>query len=433
MGKVGNTKSGWRGGILSKGCHNILRGCYKVCFGLRGLFYIYIYTPIKVFQIRHKRKVKVLFVLSELPLWKTEWLYRRMLACERFSPILGLTASAEYQKQVAESAKVRLAEYCRAKGYDFYDVDDNVADCKSAFATDIIFYQKPYDLVYNKSMVYHKHLSALFCYALYGFHSVVVDWQIRLPLFKYAWQNYFENELAARPLRVMRDFKRDNLVITGLPMSDALLRPKSEYADPWKQLGKRKRIIYAPHCTIAGHSAGVDYSTFLVHAENIFELSQKYKDKVQWAFKPHPLLYSRLLKVWGKEKTENYYSRWRQHENVQFEDGEYAGLFMHSDAMIHDCGSFTIEYHYTGNPVMYLVKGEGHEGNLNEFAKRAFDLHYKGSSLLDIETFIKNVIDGNDPLRNDRRQFFEDYLVPPKGKSASENIIDSILGINGYR
>ncbi len=82
---------------------------------------------------------------------------------------------------------------------------------------------------------------------------------------------------------------------------------------------------------------------------------------------------------------------------------------------------------------MYLVKGEGREGNLNEFAKRAFDLHYKGSSLLDIETFIKNVIDGNDPLRNDRRQFFEDYLVPPKGKSASENIIDSILGINGYR
>ena len=53
-------------------------------------------------------------------------------------------------------------------------------------------------------------------------------------------------------------------------------------------------------------------------------------------------------------------SEWESLSNAQLETGKYVDLFMTSDAMIHDCGSFTIEYHYTLKPVMYLVKGEEH-------------------------------------------------------------------------
>mgnify|MGYP003330946516 CR=1 FL=1 len=162
-----------------------------------------------------------------------------------------------------QKAKQKLIRYCISKEYAFCDVDVDTDESKAALSADIIFYQKPYNGCYNANMVFYNRLSALFCYALYGFHSVVVDWQINLPLFKYAWQNYFENELTRKPLYEIRNFKRDNLVITGLPMSDALLKPKSEYHDPWKPLPNRKRIIYAPHCTISEQSQGVDYSTFL--------------------------------------------------------------------------------------------------------------------------------------------------------------------------
>jgi len=413
--------------------HYLQRKRIEYCEWIRDFSYIYLYTPLKVFQIRHKRKIKVLFVLSELGPWKTELLYRRMLVHERFEPVLGLSASAEYASELAESAKQKLADYCTAKGYSVCDLDKDTDDCKAAFAADIIFYQKPAAGDYMDRVFLYRHLNALFCYALYGFHSVVVDWQINLAIFKFAWQNYFENKLTKQPLYAIRNFKRDNMMVTGLPMSDALLRPLSQYRDPWKTNGSRKRIIYAPHCTISDQCPGVNYSTFLEHAENMLNLVRKYREEVQWAFKPHPLLYPRLVKVWGKEKADEYYNRWQEQENAQFEDGEYVGLFKHSDAMIHDCGSFTLEYHYTGNPVMYLLKDEGHEDNLNEFAKKAFDLHYKGRNLSDIETFVLNVIAGIDPMRDERKKFYSDYLIPPNGKTACDNIIDSILGQNGYK
>ena len=96
--------------------------------------------------------------------------------------------------------------------------------------------------------------------------------------------------------------------------------------------------------------------------------------------------------------------------------------------MIHDCASFTIEYLYTDKPVMYLLRDEHHEDNLIPYAKEAFDFHYKGRSQKDIESFILDVIDDVDPLKEKRAQFKDKNLLPPNGKTAWENIIDSILG-----
>lgn len=77
-----------------------------------------------------------------------------------------------------------------------------------------------------------------------------------------------------------------------------------------------------------------------------------------------------LIPYGEKRKTDRYYSEWESLSNAQLETGKYVDLFMTSDAMIHDCGSFTIEYHYTLKPVMYLVKGEEHTKMMNAFAKR---------------------------------------------------------------
>ena len=80
------------------------------------------------------------------------------------------------------------------------------------------------------------------------------------------------------------------------------------------------------------------------------------------------------------------------------------------------------------NPVMYLVKDDGHTENMIPYAKEAFDLHYKGKSIDDIERFIQDVIAGVDPLKEKRAAFKRQHLLPPNGRSACENIIYSILG-----
>ena len=106
---------------------------------------------------------------------------------------------------------------------------------------------------------------------------------------------------------------------------------------------------------------------------------------------------------------------------------------MTSDALIHDCGSFTIEYHYTLKPVMYLVKGEEHTKMMNTFSKKAYELHYKGKNMQDIRRFIKDVVlENSDYLLERRKKFFESYLLPPNHQTATENIIQAILGTGYY-
>ena len=80
--------------------------------------------------------------------------------------------------------------------------------------------------------------------------------------------------------------------------------------------------------------------------------------------------------------------------------------------MIHDCGSFILEYLYTGNPVMYLVKDENIDSKWNETYQKAYHLHYKAKTKEEIERFIQNVISGKDNLKAKREAFMDENLIP---------------------
>lgn len=389
------------------------------------------FIPCKVNSLRSKEKIDVLFIVTEIGPWKTKMLYEAMLRHHRFNPIIGISESRE-----VPDAKQKLIDFLRKQDIEYVDLDYSNCDIFHNASPDIIFYEKPYDGVYRKELVYWKHLKSLFCYVYYALRTNDVSWSINLPIFSCLWQQYFENKLVASPLRLsLMNDKGKQAVVTGLPIQDQLMIPKEKFVDPWKKQDyPKKRIIYAPHHTIGNeHLSGLALSSFMENGEIMLELMHKYKDKVQWAFKPHPLLYSKLIKIWGQEKTDRYYDEWKKAENSQYENGEYDALFKYSDAMIHDCSSFTIEYHYTKNPVMYLIRQQGLESSYNEFGQKAFDLHYKGHTKEDIEQFIQNVIDGIDPMKEEREKFYNEHLIPPYGKTACQNIINAILGEEEYK
>lgn len=396
---------------------------------LNNLLYKYYRSqlPKKVREVRSKDKIRVLFLISELGPWKTESLFSAMLEHDRFAPVIGVFKSVE-----DSNAYFPLTDYLNKKGYGFVDVkgDYDIRDVNP----DIIFYQKPYMESYPERLFFGYHLNSLFCYVGYAFNSMDLDWAVNLTLYDNAWQIYYENELAASTRRLVQKNGGRNLVITGLPIQDALSKSKDSFQDNWRCDSTKKRIIYAPHHTISDfHNDGIGFSTFIENGEFMLEMKRKYSGQVYWAFKPHPLLYSRLIQVWGKEKTDAYYKEWTEGEDSQFENGAYIGLFKHSHAMIHDCSSFTIEYHYTQNPVLYLVREANHSDSLNNFANRAYDLHYKAKNHEEIEQFISNVINDNDPLENSRKKFYDDCLLPPNGMTACENIINAILGVGNYK
>jgi len=414
----------------------LVRGFRKIASCLQ-LFQYLRYQKKKLHEIRQKEKIKVLFVLSDVSLWKTESLYLEMLRNERFDPILGVVLLVGDTPSESVRKYNELLSYLNRKEYDSVQM---IQPTLEYMEPDIVFYQQPYPEFVSSGVFFESTLSSLFCYAPYGLFSLAPvrsnDFSINTLYHKYCFQIYFENELSFE-LNKIASLKGKNSVITGTPMQDILSQPASNFTNPWKNKDDgRKRIIWAPHHTIPAHNNFLNFSCFLDVCDEMIEMAQKYRDKIQFAFKPHPFLRKKLIACWGEAKTEAYYQKWASMENTQLEVGEYMGLFKYSDAMIHDCCSFTLEYCYTQNPVMYLIKEEGykdHYQTLNSFGQRAFDLHTKGFTKEDIEGFIQNVLAGEDSLKQNRKDFYDKYLLPPHGKSACENIINAILGEKEYK
>ena len=376
--------------------------------------------PYKVWRIRHKKRIKVLFIIHSLGAWKSELLYRAMSEHPRFEPVIAVTKSSQ------EDDVLNICAFldCNRTEYLILNETDSL---KKRCKADIIFYQKPYDGTIPWKMEFRKNLYAVFCYANYAFHSIDSDWGYSPKLFDYCWQVYFENAMCVKGYERIKGNRIDNAYITGLPFMDELQIPKEAFNSPWKnQESEKLKIIWAPHHSI-GDCWGTHQSTFLEYCNYMVMLAVKYADRIQFAFKPHPLLREKLNKLWGKDKTDAYFEFWSSSPNTQYVEGKYIDLFKYSDAMIHDCASFVIEYHYTRNPVMFLCReGDDTEEHLNEFALKAKQLHYRANRTEDIELFIENLLIGIDPLKESRSKFYDEYLKTDF--MTSDRIIASILG-----
>lgn len=399
---------------------------YRILNPLLARFF-FLYRPYicwKAKKIQRKDRIKVLFILAELGAWKTERLYCKMKEHPRFDPVLGVTSSLE-----VPGSKAVLVNYLQKKDYDFVDLDEN-GNSINRINPDIKFYYKPYEESFPEPHRFLKHLKSLTCHIHYAFNQGSEIWAYYHLVTKYSWFNFVENSSVLKTRQKIKGLYNGNVVVTGFPMQDDLNEDARSYPDPWIKDGlNRKRIIYAPHHSLPGtNKGGVQYSTFLDYGEFILELARKYKNEIQWSFKPHPTLYPKLLKIWGKQKTDEYYDAWKDVSFSQLELGEYKGLFKHSDAMIHDCSSFIVEYHYAHKPVLYLLRDDKHCDEQNEFGVAAFNAHYKAYEKSQIENFLKMVLAEDDPMKNVRNEFFKEYLTPPRNKLACDNIIDSILG-----
>lgn len=161
------------------------------------------------------------------------------------------------------------------------------------------------------------------------------------------------------------------------------------------------------------------------------ELAKNLKEKIQIAFKPHPKLKSKLYEHpdWGKEKTDNFYEFWASQPNTQIEEGEYINLFKTSDAIIHNCGSFTAEYLYTYKPAAYTIKDEESlRHGMHTFGQRCVDGYYIIQNKTDLEKFINEcVITEKDPLKEVRITIFNEILKTPGNNTFADNVYQDFV------
>jgi len=328
---------------------------------------------------------------------------------------------------------VEAEEFVRSKNYPYvmtYDFKTGKwLDVKKEIKPDIVFFTNPHQLTKDKYYIYN-YTESLTCYVPYNFgNSHLLDMFHNQLFHNLLWRLFAETDIHKQFSIDVAQNKGMNVVTTGFPGTDIFLDKDYIPQNPWKaNRNPLKKIIWAPHHTIDDDKSFLSFSSFLVYADYMPELANKYKDQVQWAFKPHPRLKPKLYHHpdWGKEKTDDYYDTWDNLRNGQLEEGNYVDLFLTSDAMIHDSGSFLIEYLYVNKPVLRTNRDDAITDRLNKFGVMAYNVHYHARTEEDIEDFVKNVIAGNDEMREAREQFKQKYLLPPNNQSASKNIFDEI-------
>ena len=387
----------------------------------------------QVEQLRKEhRPLNVVFMAIDISLWRYQHLYELMAQDSRFLPTIVLSPCPLRENPDGDAESLRRFFDQRGIPYIDYHHGQPAYDIRHRLNPDIMFYAQPYEDLLSPEHDCKAFYDKLLCYMPYGFWSSTGKLSYDLHFHNMAWRLYYSTNLHLQEAQRIASNKGRNVRVVGYANADDYL--KADHPSPWKVMGdgkQRKRIIWAPHFSIKHNTGFMPRSNFLWMAPLMVKLAQDYKERIQIAFKPHPALLTQLYDDpdWGRERADAYYEQWRTMENTQLETGQFIDLFMTSDGMVHDSGSFAVEYHYTRKPVMFVSKDfDALLSTQTDFGKQAYTLHYLAQDEKDIRRFIDDVVlAGNDPMRPQREQFFNDYLLPPGGRSVAQNMLNDIV------
>lgn len=380
-------------------------------------------------KVRQKEKITVVFQVWNVSKWRCDSVYRLMHEHPRFEPYVWMVDEPGFSSDVCKENRKKLLRFFEDDIYK-KSLANNWAAMNKELNPDLVFIQDHYLQDINMHPCAYNHL---LCYVRYCYMTTNLTKGIDYFLSHALLFFFQEHQSIADMSRRVLTGPAEKFVVTGHPIADYLVSLPFGSSSVWRPMPTPcKKLIWAPHWTVQDNTelAYRGVSTFMRLCGFMIELAKKYSGRLQIAFKPHPSLYVALCNHpdWGKEKTNAYYNCWQSMPNTQLETGSYRELFQQSDAMIHDCGSFIIEYMLVNKPCMYLGLSSGFD-NFNELNEKALSCHEKGTTESDIESFVRRLLSGEvDTKREQRIAFLNAYLLPPHGKSASQNIVDAILG-----
>ena len=385
-------------------------------------------------RIKNKEIINVCFFLIHESVWKYEELYQLLKKDKRFNPIVLVCPYVMYGEENMLNDMEKAYNAFKENGYNVIKAlkdDSTWIDVKKELKPDLIFFTNPHNLTKPQYYI-HNFKDCLTCYVPYNFGTSYMIKLFHGELFyNLVWKIFAETDIHKDYSRQVALNKGRNVIVTGFPGTDKLLdfNYNSDYAINWKHRNTKK-IIWAPHHTIDDDKNFISFSSFLIYHQYMFDLLKQFDEQIEIVFKPHPLLKVKLYEHqdWGKEKTDSYYNAWRNHLFGGLNEGNYIDLFKTSDAMIHDSGSFLIEYLYTEKPVLRTDRDDTICNRLNSFGKLAYQVHYIATNQLEIELFIENIVlKGKKDIKEEsRKEFKQKYLIPQNGMISSINIYNFI-------
>jgi len=259
--------------------------------------------PLILQNVFNKPKIKVVFFTINVGMWKSDRLFQLLLDSERFEPyivsFLYSFDNEEYRKYVQNDMKSHFEKkhFPFIESYNFET--EQWFDIKN-FNPDIVFYAQPYNVGPKEFQVENLWVDTLFAYIPY---CLIMETDVRFYntlLLNICWKVFYPDVFHLKDAQKKMYNNGENIIISGFPLVDDFIDTSRNVKDIWKIKDIFfKRIIWAPHHSIMEGDA-LNYSNFLTIADKMLKLAEKYKDEVQFAFKPHPRLQDKLYHLEGR-------------------------------------------------------------------------------------------------------------------------------------
>ncbi|QEY59415.1 hypothetical protein FXF61_09705 [Pseudomonas sp. C27(2019)] len=368
-------------------------------------------------QIKGKEKIKVVFLAIHKSVWKVDPVFQKMLEDPFFEPEILVCPYTPYGEERMLEDMEQAYAYFLEKGYPVRKSrnEDGSWTKLEELKPDLAFFTNPHNLT-RKEYYEDAYLNYLSCYVPYFLLTTTHgnDQSIYNQHFHNAmWKIFMPHHYGVERAALVSASNARNCILTGYPSCEAFVSQNKNSKSVWKEQHGKKKIIFSPHHTIS--EGELELSNFIVIADLMLDLVEKYKDKIQWSFKPHPILKSKLYMHphWGNDKTDSYYRFWESYEYTQLDEGEYIDLFIQSDSIIHDCGSFIAEYPFVGKPCAYLqLKGNTQIKSINQFGRYALESYEIIKSENDLINFIESIINNKIKTKPSHSQYIENYISP---------------------
>ena len=360
-------------------------------------------------KVKSGGRVKVVFFVSAASMFPARPLFEVMLRDAAFDPYVCVIPDLRWR----DGAFIRDMEACEVELRTIIPEGRLIIVRPDEFGlwpdvlsdADIACYPSPYEL---SSFRYNPRYSVgrgfLPICVNYGYYRSVYDRHVMGgQSYAYMWKAFFECEDTLAEYRVHSAIGGTNGDLVGYIKMDRLadINPASHL---------RKRILIAPHHSVdGGTNKMLSLSNFARYADFFLRLPDRYPD-IDFVFRPHPFLFKVLLDrgIWSPEKVAAYQSELRAKANVIWSDGgDYFTEFAESDGCIQDCGSYLVEYFYTGKPCCYMLKSpDDISRKFAPLGQKCLDNCYQAYDILDIDKFITEVIVGGRDKKADSRQVF---------------------------
>ncbi len=377
--------------------------------------------------IRRKDKIKVGFVTREAAEWCGDNLYNYFANDERFETTVFLCLRMDKPKdELVRKDFARGVEQFKTRGLNVMPLaeqDSPVPD------QDVLILLTPYFHVLPNAFRLNNLTARTLLYHIpYGFS--VSKWDIyNTPVFHVCRKFFADTQYYINVLERKCRTGMPRGVFGGYPKLDSFFKPDMHFKFDWKMARPdAKKIIYAPHWSI---KSGIKYATFQWNYRFMYDFAKAHPE-ISWVVKPHPnLLFSAVESGLfpSTEAFEEYLQAWNDLPNAQVYTGAYyQALFATSDGMIHDSGSFIIEYQYVNKPMIFLRRDTQ---EFNDLGAAILNVSYlvDGKDLQGIAELMKSIfLMGNDPKRDERQKFFDEHLnyFKHNGMTASEFIYRNI-------